>query len=147
MQKINTGAGLREAIILLEIKRAEEEKALREHLHVAYESMRPINIIKSVYKEVAVSENLKDELINTSTGLVIGYASKTLFESVSHSPIRKLLGTAILFGITNLVRKNPDAVKSVAGSLFKVIRSGVKAATNRSGAAESSSQVVIIKEK
>ena len=143
MQKINTGAELREAIILLEIKRAEEEKALREQLHLTYESMKPINIIKSTYHEVAASENLKDNLVNTSVGLVLGYLSKTLFESVSHSPVRKLIGTAILFGITSAVRKNPEAVKSMAKGLFKTVRSGI----SRAGRHESEPQLIIIKEK
>ncbi len=124
MQKITTSGGLREAIIVLENKRAIEEKELREQLHLTYESMKPINIIKSTYHEIAVSDSLKTELINTSVGLVVGYASKTLFESVSHSPLRKLIGTAILFGITNAVRNHPEAVKSMAHGVFKLIRSG-----------------------
>ena len=142
MQKINSDTSLRQAIILLELKRAEEEKSLREQLHLTYESMKPINIIKSTYREVAVSENLKDELVNTSVGLVIGYLSKTLFESVSHSPIRKLIGTAILFGITGAVRKNPEAVKSMAKGLFKIIGSE----KSRVSKHENETQLVIIKE-
>jgi hypothetical protein len=142
MQKITTDTSLREAIILLELKRADEEKLLREQLHITYESMKPINIIKNTYREVAVSENLKDELVNTSVGLVIGYLSKTLFESVSHSPVRKLIGTAILFGITGAVRKNPEAVKSMAKGLFNVIRSGI----SKAGTHESEPKLIIIKE-
>jgi hypothetical protein len=147
MQKINTGSSLREAIIRLEIKRADEEKALREQLHVTYESMKPINVVKNLYNEVAASESLKDNLVNTSVGLVIGYLSKALFERVSHSPVRKLIGTVILFGITNAVRKNPEAVKSMASGLFKVVRSGINAAANRADRTESEPQLVIIKER
>ena len=131
MKKIHTGADLREAIILLELKRAEEEKSLREQLHLTYEGMKPINVIKSTYREVAASEDLKDNLVNTSVGLVVGYLSKTLFESVSHSPVRKLIGTAILFGVTTAVRKNPDAVKSIASGLFKMISGSINARANR----------------
>jgi hypothetical protein len=121
MQKITTSIDLREAIILLESKRVAEEAALREQLHLMYEGMRPINLIKSTYHEIAASDSLKTELLNTSVGLVAGYASKALFESVSHSPLRKLFGTAILFGVTSTVAKNPEAVKSFAKGLFKLI--------------------------
>jgi len=146
MQKINTGISLREAIVLLEIKRAVEEKSLREQLHLTYESMKPINIIRNTYHEIAESEDLKDNLVNTSVGLVIGYLSKTLFEGVSHSPVRKLIGTVILFGITNAVRKNPEVVKSVANGLFNVIRSGIETGVSRTHKPESQPQLIILKE-
>ena len=122
MKKINSDTGLREAIIVLEAKRSGEEKALREHLRLTYESVKPINLIKSTYEEVVASQDLKDNLVNTGVGLAVGYVSKTLFEGVSHSPLRKLIGTALLFGITETVRKNPEAIKSVARSLFSFIR-------------------------
>jgi len=125
MQKINTDTGLREAILLLEAKRSAEELALREHLRLTYESVKPINLIKSTYKEVVASQDLKDDLINTSVGLAVGYVSKALFEGVSHSPMRKLMGTVLLFGITTAVRKNPEAVKSLAKGFFNIIRSGI----------------------
>jgi len=74
---------------------------------------------------VVASQSLRDDLVNTSVGLAAGYVSKTLFEGVSHSPLRKLFGTALLFGITNAVRKNPDVVKSVVRGAFRIIRSGM----------------------
>lgn len=123
MQNITTTAGLREAIIVLESKRIIEEKELKEQLHITYESIKPINIIKTVYNEIAASDNLKTELVNTSVGLVAGYASKVLFESVSHSPIRKLIGTALLFGVTTTVAKHPEKVKTFAKVFFNLIKS------------------------
>ena len=109
--------------------------------------MKPINIIKNTYREVAASEDLKDNLVNTSVGLVVGYLSKTLFESVSHSPVRKLIGTAILFGVTSAIRKNPDAIKSMAQGLFKMINSGVNTRADRSETRQNKQQVIVIKER
>jgi hypothetical protein len=126
MQKINSDTGLRDAIILLEAKRSAEELALREHLRLTYESIKPINLIRSTYEEVVASKDLKDDLINTSVGLAVGYVSKTLFEGVSHSPLRKLMGTVLLFGITNAVRKNPEAIKSLSKGFFNILRSGLR---------------------
>ena len=123
MNKITTSGGLREAIIVLEKKRIAEEAELRAQLHLAYESAKPINLIKATYHEIAASESLKTELLNTSVGLLAGYASKTLFEGMSHSPLRKLIGTAILFGVTTAVTKHPEAVRSFAKGLFGLIRS------------------------
>ena len=108
--------------MILEHRRTLEENALKIELHRTYESIKPINLIKSTYHEIAASEGLKNELINTSVGLVVGYISKALFESVSHSPLKKLMGTAILFGVTSAIAKHPDAVKSLAAGAFNLIR-------------------------
>ena len=123
MQKISSTIDLRDAIILLEGKQALEEKTLRPQLHDAYESAKPINFIKNTIKEAAASKELKEDLFAASVGLTAGYISKVLFESVTHSPIRKLLGTALMFGITNVVAKHPETVKSVGRSFFGMISS------------------------
>ena len=122
MPNITNSEDLRAAIIELEAKRLSQEKELREQLRLTYESIQPINLIKSTYDQIATSENLKKELINTSIGLAVGYISKSLFEKLSHSPVKKLIGTAILFGVTSTVAKNPDAVKKVAKAAFNLIR-------------------------
>jgi hypothetical protein len=87
-----------------------------------------VNLIKSTFKEAVESPDLKDNIINTSVGLATGYLSKLLFVNVSHSPIRKLLGIALQFGITQIVAKNPEAVKSFGKKLMKII--SPKSATN-----------------
>jgi len=121
MQKINSAAALRHAIAQLEITHAEEGKMLKQQFHLAYESIKPLNLIKSTFKEAVESPDLKDNVINTSVGLATGYLSKLLFVNVSHSPVRKLLGIALQFGITQMVAKNPEAVKSIGKKLMKII--------------------------
>jgi len=128
MQKINSEATLKAAIVQLERKRAEEEKMLREQFHLACESMKPINLIKSTFKEAVASgkeamasPDIKDNIVNTSVGLAAGYVSKLLFVNVSRSPLRKLIGIALQFGITKLVAENPEAVKSMGKGLMKII--------------------------
>ena len=122
MQKINSVISLKEAILELEGKQEVEKIMLREQFHATYESLKPINLIKSAFKEVSESEDLKDELVNTSIGLAVGYISKKIFEGVSSNPIRKLLGTALMFGIKSVIAKNPEAVKSMIHGLMNIIR-------------------------
>lgn len=123
MEKINSELSLREAIVALETKQIEEGKVLREQFHVAYESVQPINLIKSTLKEVYNSNEIREKLITTSIGLATGYLSKTLFEGTSHSPNRKLVGTALMFGITELVANHPEEVKAFGKGVFNLIRS------------------------
>lgn len=123
MQRINSEATLRDAIVQLELRRAVEEKMLREQFHLACESMKPINLLKSTFIEAVASPELKDNIVNTSVGLAAGYLSKLLFVNVSHNPIRKLLGIALQFGITKLVATNPEAVKSMGKGVMNIIKS------------------------
>jgi hypothetical protein len=126
MQNINAQMSLRETILELERRQAEEGKLLKQQFYTTYESMQPINIIKNTFKEAALSNELKDNILTTSVGLVVGYLSKMLFEDISTSPVKKLLGTIILFGITNIVAKNPETVKSLGKGFLKIILSKSK---------------------
>ncbi len=121
MPQIDTASSLRVAILKLETQQESEGKVLKEQFHLAYESIKPINLIKSTFKEVTASQDLKDNLLNTTVGITAGYLSKKIFEGVSNNPLRKLLGTALMFGITNVVAKNPDTVKAVAKGIFKIV--------------------------
>jgi hypothetical protein len=122
MQKINSATDIKDLILQLENQQTVDLKQLREQLHEAFESIKPINLVRNTFKEVVASEELTDNIVNTSVGLAAGYVSKTLFEKASHSPFRKLLGTALLFGVTNLVAKNPEVVKSVGTDFFNIIK-------------------------
>ncbi len=122
---INSEAELRAAILRLENMQAAEGKILKEQFNHAYESVKPINLIKNTFKEVAASDDIQDNLINASVGLAAGYASKILFQGASHSPLRKLFGTVLMFGITNAVAKNPEAVKSIGKGVYNIIKSRI----------------------
>ena len=123
MQKINSAISLRDAILQLESKQTEERKLLKKQFHLVYESIKPVNLIKSAFKKVAESRDLKDNILNTSVGLTVGYISKILFQGTSNSPVKKLLGSVLMFGITNLVSKNPEPVKSLGKKILEIIKS------------------------
>lgn len=122
MNTLKLGLNIKAAILQLEVQQAVELKILRQQLHLTYESIKPINLVRNTFKEVVASEELTDNIVNTSVGLAAGYVSKTLFEKASHSPFRKLLGTAILFGVTNLVAKNPHTVKSIGTDFVNIVK-------------------------
>ena len=123
MRKIDSETDLRDAILQLEIQRANEGKILKEQFYLAVDSMKPINLIKNTFKEAIASRDLKYDIVNTSVGLTAGYLSKIVFTNVLKTPLTKLLGTALMFGITNLVARNPETVKSLGKGFLKMIRS------------------------
>ncbi len=111
MKKINSPSELTEAILLLETRQAEQGKLLLDQFHLTYDSLKPLNLIKSTFKDAAESSELKDNFINTSKGLIVGYLSKLIFEGASKNSLKKMFGSIIMFGITNLVTRNSDSVK------------------------------------
>jgi hypothetical protein len=123
MRKIDSETDLRDAILQLEIQRANEGEVLKEQFYLAVDSMKPINLIKNTFKEAISSRDLKYDIVNTSVGLTAGYLSKIVFTSVLKTPLAKLFGTALMFGITSLVARNPETVKSLGKGFLKMIRS------------------------
>lgn len=132
MQTIISESDLRYAILQLESKQAEESTLLKAQFLVAVESIKPINLIKSVFTEAVESEDLKHNMVNSSIGLSAGYITKILFQGFSHSPIRKLLGTALMFGIKNIIAQNPEAIKSGGRIFFKTIRNFLRSKDEKS---------------
>lgn len=122
MDNINSETDLRNAILQLESKQADEGKLLKTEFHAAYSSMQPINILKNTLKQAVASEEIKDRIVNTSVGLTTGYVLKLLFQGVTKGPVSKLLGNVLMLGITNMVAKNPEAIKTAGSKLLKMIR-------------------------
>lgn len=121
MTNINSADELRATILRLEAQQDEEIRILKEQFHLAYESVKPINLIKSTFQQAKDSPEVTNNFISTVAGLAAGYLSKKLFQSVSHSPIKKLLGTALQFGITTVIARNPEAVKAVGAGIFHLV--------------------------
>jgi hypothetical protein len=130
MLKTDLSMELRDAILVLEKRQAEEGKILKDQFLLLYESVKPINLIKKTFKDISESRDLKETVINSSVGLATGYVSKKLFVGTSHNPLKKLFGTVLMFGITNLISKNAGTIKSVGGQLLKSIISKAGNKTN-----------------
>lgn len=123
MEPIKTQHELRAAILQLEYQQAEEGKALKEQFHLAYNSVKPANIILNTLKDLGDSNFVKDGFLNTSVGFGTGYLSKMIFQGVVNSPVKKLLGSVLMYGITNFVSKNPDGIKLMGKKIFKMFGS------------------------
>ncbi len=122
MQKINSERSLMEAIIELENKRAYEGILLKEQFIFTYESLKPANLIRNAIQDISSSSELKDNLLNAAVGVATGYISKKIFVGASDNPIKKMLGTALMFGISNLVSKNPETIKSLGSQFFNMLK-------------------------
>ena len=95
------------------IKRLERrkfimEEDLKDHFHVLLDDLKPANIIKNTLHEVQESTSLKHNLLKVAIGLGAGYFSRKMVIGKSAGFVKKALGTALQYGITNFIAKKKD---------------------------------------
>ena len=127
MKNTNETDSLNELIILQEQKYDIELELLKEQFHVAYESLKPINLIKNIFHEVTASPEIQNDMTSNVIGLGTGFLSKKLILNSSHNPVKKLIGTVAQFAIANLVAKHTDTIKTVGSNLLKLFFNKVSA--------------------
>jgi hypothetical protein len=113
MQNITSSKELRNAIQLMEEEQAIKGQLFKEQVFTTYESLKPINLIKSTLKDLSSSPYLIENIAGSVVGIATGYVSKKIVVGASANIFRKLFGTILQFGITNLVAQRSDAIKSV----------------------------------
>lgn len=119
MKKRNETDALNDLIIIQEMKYANDLEQLKEQFHLAYESVKPINLIKNLFHEVSTSPEIKNDLFSNVIGFGTGFISKKLLLGSSHNPIKKVFGTVFEFAVANTVAKHTDGIKTIGGNLWK----------------------------
>ncbi|PZX94569.1 hypothetical protein DOS84_03155 [Flavobacterium aquariorum] len=118
MKMRNETDSLNELIVLQEQKHDSELKALKEQFDLAYESLKPVNLIKSLFHEVTASPEIKNDFVGNIIGLGTGFISKKFFGINSQSPVKNMLGTILQFAMTNVVAKHSDSIKNIGSNLL-----------------------------
>jgi hypothetical protein len=118
MQTITSVAGLKNSILLLEAEQSIKGRLLKDQLFITYESLKPVNLIKHTLKEISSSPYLIDNISGSAMGLLSGFLSRKIFVGTSGNLIKKLIGSVLQFGITNIVAQNSDVIKSVGQTIL-----------------------------
>lgn len=119
MEKVTSLVELKEAILLLEVKQAYEGRLLKEEFKTTYQNLRPVNLIKNKFNELVSSPNLKENLLDTAISLAVGYLSKKVIIGGTNNPLKQIVGTLLQMGVTGIVAKNTDGIKSTAMQLIQ----------------------------
>lgn len=112
---------LQELILGTQKKRDNELQLLKYNFHGICESLKPLNLIKHVFDEVANSEEIKNNFTHNIVGLGTGYLIKKALVGNSDSFMKRILGWAIQLGTTKLVSANFNDIKLVSEHFFKQI--------------------------
>jgi hypothetical protein len=121
MQNITSTSDLKNAIQLLEVEQAATGHLLKEQFYITYKSLKPVNLLMGTLKDIASSPYLIDNILDTAIGLATGFLSKKIFIGASGNIFRKLFGSVLQLGVTNIVAQHPDGIKSLCQSIFQHI--------------------------
>lgn len=119
MEKITTSAELKDAIQLLEFEHTYKGQLLKEQVLLVHENLKPVNLIKNALSEVTSSPYLTDNLLGSTVGLASGYITKKIAVGFSGNVIRKLFGLILQFGVTNVVARHTDTIKSIGQFIYQ----------------------------
>lgn len=120
MQNISSYSSLKDAIQLLEVEQGVKEQLFKDQLRITFESLKPINLIRKSLHDISSSPDLIDNILGLATGIASGFLTRKIFIGASGNVVRKILGTVLQFGVTNVVAKNPDTIKSVGQAILNL---------------------------
>jgi hypothetical protein len=113
MENITSATELKNAIQRLEVEQTIDGQLLKEQFYLTYESLKPINLLRNTIYEISNSPHLIDGVLGTAAGLASGYLSrKIVMIGASGNLVRKLFGSVLQLGVTNVVSQYPEKIKS-----------------------------------
>ena len=126
MKRKNTSENLNQAILLLEVRRNNEFINLKEQFYVTYEYLRPVNILKSTFKEIVETTELKKGLGSIAIGIASGFIVKGMLFGGTRNPLKKIAGIMIQSVITNFAAQHSDAIKRITQNIIEATFAKVK---------------------
>jgi len=121
MKNISDTVSLNENILRLEKQKTENLKELKEQFNYTYESLKPKNLIKSIFKEITHSPDLRGSMSSAVIGITSGYLMKGILFSSSMNPVSKLAGILFQSVVTNLATKNSDSIKATGETILEKV--------------------------
>jgi hypothetical protein len=105
MKTIDEKEALMLKILALELQQARELLVLKEQLKITYESVKPLNFLKSTFHSITTSPDVKNDLINGATNMTSYFMSTNPILSTFQKPIKKVISTALHFLLKQFVNK------------------------------------------
>lgn len=105
---------LNQKIRELELREQQQVEELKQSFSDLQQSVNPVNLFKGAMKSVIETPGLRTTALDTAISVGTGILSRKLIVRKSGGIFRKLIGTAVQFLVTNLVRnKIPDVKEKI----------------------------------
>jgi hypothetical protein len=121
MENIKSSAELKSAIQNLEAEQTFHKQLLKDQFFIVHESLKPANLIRNTFNDIASSSSLTNNIMGAAVGLATGFVTKKIALGLPGSILKKLLGILLQVGVTDVVTHNPDSVKSFGRSIYRLI--------------------------
>lgn len=118
MQKVTSTSELKEAIARLEYKQKEQWIDLKDNIGIAFESLKPINLIKSTYREFMSTPHVAENIVGSTVGLASGFITKKLIVRKSGNVLRNFAGGLAQMFISNFISRHSGTIKTVGSALL-----------------------------
>ncbi len=115
---ITNTAGLQLKIKILKEKEIVQRNTLRQAALTTYDSLKPMNLLKSGLKELVTGPEIKRTLINTAAGIGAGILGKKIFVGGSKNIFKRFIGMFIQGGVTDLVANKLHPFKSNGNAII-----------------------------
>lgn len=81
----------------------------------------PVNIIRNTLKKFFGRSDLIDDLSGSAMGAAGGLLMKKIIIGKSGNAFKKLIGSLLQMGISNIVTQNSDLIKSVGHGIIQYL--------------------------
>ena len=124
--KINNSQELEQKIGELEAAKTLQQHELLTQFHVAIDSLRPMNLIKSSLSKIA-SPHLVSTVLKTACSIGIGLlTNKIAGVGLASSGIKTFMGGVVKQSLTSTVLGNVDKIKAYGIAIFNNFFAGKK---------------------
>jgi hypothetical protein len=113
---------LDQSILDLQQKQAFEKQLIVDQWQKTVKEIQPVNWLKNSATGPVLPRGLTEYMINGTIALSVAYLTKLIFVGFSRNPAKKLVGSALMVALTNILLKNPEAMKSFGISIYHFIK-------------------------
>ena len=118
----HTRASLKETIRILEIRQAEEIQDFNRQLKSTFDSLKPANLIKSMFKDFANQVEMKSNVFEAIIPLMTNFLSAKFMRFGRRNSFYRVIATIIQMSITNFTAKHRHKILDILTSTFERIK-------------------------
>ena len=99
---MDASVSLSVSIASLEKEQKIQGEQLKQDFTDAYESLKPANILKSTFKDLTTSSELRSNIITTAISMAAGYLSARILKGPNFKLLRRISALLIDYGVSNI---------------------------------------------
>ena len=87
-------------------------------MQLTYQSLNPINLLKTGLKELGSSDDLKSGLFETLFSVMTGYLTQKMVVRSKGNTFKKIVIAMMQYGVTSFVTKNTENIRNFVMNLI-----------------------------